>query len=122
MMQHQTLLYHIRFEYEHLGSKIPSSTPLGVMNCYLDLTPRTKGKLKDSYGQSLVNMYVPTVTFAALHVKMTELSEVTSFAEGGEIVDHKQGLTSFLCQKVVKDRPLLQVVMSESILRTYKEH
>ena len=62
--------------------------------------------MKDSYGKDVINVYIPTVTYAEIYKKMVNASEFTAFAEGGEIVDHSQGLTSFLCQKGNKEGDL----------------
>ena len=37
-----------------------------------------------------------------IHERMQGLGKYDNFAQGKEIVDHAQGLTSFLCQKGTK--------------------
>jgi hypothetical protein len=80
------------------------------LGCYLDLIKRTKGKLADSYGDGIVNIYIPSHTYGAIYKKLVAASEFDNFAEGSEILDHRQGLTSFLCQKGDKTSPLTIVI------------
>jgi hypothetical protein len=108
---------HLQFDYE-LDGKIVSVTGMAVHGCYLDLNARTKGKLVSSYGHSTVNVYIPTDTFQHIYNGMVGASEFDQFCDGKEIVDHQQGLTSFLCQKGTKDTEL-QVVMYRPISVEY---
>jgi hypothetical protein len=101
---------HLEAQYmTDAGVQVMSKT-IPVAGCYLDLAERTSGKLQESYGRDLVNVYIPTLTTKEIHAAMQGASDFTKgFAQGKEIVDHEQGLTSFLCQKV--DKSELNVVL-----------
>ena len=46
----------------------------------MDLHERVKGKLVDSFGPSLVNIYIPTEIYAQIHGIMVYASEFVRFA------------------------------------------
>jgi hypothetical protein len=100
---------YLSFSYAFQGQTVSSHT-LAVFGCYLDMHERTKGKLKDSYARNVVNIYIPTETYSEIYKRMVRASEFDAFAQGNEIIDHAQGLTSFLCQKGTKDSDL-QIIM-----------
>ncbi len=71
---------------------------LPIFGCYLDLYPRTRTSSKTSklaqYGENLVHIYVPNDVVSRLKRQIQRLTgHVVS--QGQEIVDDKQGLTSF---------------------------
>lgn len=76
--------------YGHVkGDVIP------IFGAHIDLHPRASSAKLKNYGKSLVNAYLPTniVTYLAQAVKDKTGMNI---AEGKEIVDVSQGLTSFL--------------------------
>ena len=91
--------------YNFKGQIVHSNT-IAVFGCFLDVHERTKGKLKDSYAKTVVNVYIPTNIYSTIHKNMVNASEFDQFAQGTEIIDHAQGLTSFLCQKANKENDL----------------
>ena len=77
------------------------------------------GKLVDSYRKTLVNMSIATNTYKAIHQTMLERVDFNSFADGSEITDHKQGLTSILCQKA-SPSPMNIVLYRSQVHSSYK--
>lgn len=76
--------------YGHVrGDVIP------IFGAHIDLHPRASSAKLKNYGKSLVNVYLPTniVTYLAQAIKDKTGMNI---AEGKEIVDLSQGLTSFL--------------------------
>ena len=84
---------HFYLNYAQDDSTVAHST-VAIMGCYLDLNQRTSARLKNTYAKDCVNVYIPTDTYGCIHKQMTEVSEFNAFAQGGEIIDHTQGLTS----------------------------
>lgn len=89
---------HLNAEYETDG-KIVTHNVLAIDNCYMDLNERTSGKLQKNYGESLVNIYIPTDVYAMIHRQIEAVNRYEQLSDGKEIPDTEQGLTSFLCQK-----------------------
>jgi len=105
---------HFYLNYAQDDSTVAHST-VAIMGCYLDLNQRTSDRLKNTYAKDCVNVYIPTDTYGCIHKQMTEVSEFNAFAQGGEIIDRAQGLTSFLCQNADKSSGLT-VVMYQKVL------
>jgi len=76
--------------YGHVkGDVIP------IFGAHIDLHPRASSAKLKNYGKSLVNVYLPTNTVTYLAQAVKDKTGM-NIAEGKEIVDVSQGLTSFL--------------------------
>ena len=86
----------LQYNYKWDGKSCTSDV-LPIFGCYLDLHKRTSVKLA-KYGSSLVNVYVPSTVVKTLCNQLSKCGY--NIAVGKEIVDHRQGLTSFLMSTV----------------------
>ena len=66
-----------------------------IFGAHVDLHPRACSTKLKNYGKSLVNVYIPTTIVNYLFKAVKDKTGM-NIAEGKEIVDMSQGLTSFL--------------------------
>ena len=84
------------YKYRIRDQIVPAENTVAIFGCYLDLVEHTKENLADKYGDCIINVYISTPTYQEIYTRMILASEFGNFAEGSEIIDHKEGLTLFL--------------------------
>eukprot|EP00978_Attheya_sp_CCMP212_P010559 scaffold25642_cov73-Attheya_sp.AAC.6 len=85
----------LNYEYNMPGVGYVKGDVIPIFGAHVDLHPRAPSSKLKNYGKSLVNVYIPT-QIASYLVQAVKVKTEMNIAEGKEIVDLHQGLTSFL--------------------------
>lgn len=85
----------LNYEYDIPEYGCVKSDVIPILGAYLDLHPRATTSRLKNYGKSLVNVYIPTSIVSYLMKAVKDKTKM-NIAQGKEIVDAYQGLTSFL--------------------------
>mmetsp|Transcript_8819 Transcript_8819/g.18317 ORF Transcript_8819/g.18317 Transcript_8819/m.18317 type:complete len:348 (-) Transcript_8819:209-1252(-) len=103
----------LSYQYD-LGDISVVGDVLPIFGCYLDLYPRTGTTNRlEKYGDNLVTVYVPTSTVQMLK-RQVQKSTGHAVENCDEIVDKKQGLTSFLALTAPENDSGVKVAMYNS--------
>jgi len=85
----------LKYEFDIPTYGLAKGDVIPIFGAHIDLHPRASSAKMKNYGKSLVNVYLPTNTVAYLAQAVKDKTGM-NIAEGKEIVDVSQGLTSFL--------------------------